>query len=122
MAKKQNKKKARVIKKKKVTFPKKFPFWARLKIEKNRTTLVIDEAPVENRRTKKIEDGYVHREATSKFKKGREEINPNPDKDNAGPMYLKRATKTPKQYFKVHNKNLDMPKHLRDRYEKNNKK
>ena len=38
------------------------------------------------------------------------------------PMYLKSATKLPKTMFKPHNKKLDMPKHLIDRYDKNNKK
>lgn len=45
-------------------FPKKFPFWARLKIYKNRTTLVIDEGPALDKQKKEMVDGYVHREAT----------------------------------------------------------
>ena len=32
-------------------FPDKFPFWARLKISKNRTTLVIDEDKAKNKKT-----------------------------------------------------------------------
>lgn len=107
---------------KKKEFPKKFPFWARLKISKNRTTLVIDEANALNKRSKKYEDGYVHREAIHNYRKGYEEIRPNPDREDNKPMYLKRPTKLPKQFFKPHNKQLDMPKHLIDRYSKNNKK
>ena len=34
-------------------FPKEFPFWARLKISKNRTTLIIDEEIVINKKSKK---------------------------------------------------------------------
>ena len=34
-------------------FPNEFPFWARLKIGKKRTTLVIDEEKVINKKTKK---------------------------------------------------------------------
>ena len=100
----------------------KYPFWARLKISKNRTTLVIDESPVYNKKTKKIEDGYVHREATSKSKPDYEEIYPNPDKTKNEAMYLKRPRKLPKKLFTMHNKNLDMPKYLKERYERNNKK
>ena len=33
-------------------FPKEFPFWARFKKNKNRTTLVIDEEIVLNKKTK----------------------------------------------------------------------
>ena len=101
--------------------PKKFPFWARLKINKNRTTLVIDEEQYLDRRTKKIEDGYVHREATHTYRKDYEEIKPNPDRDDPEPMYLKRPRKHPKRMFSPHNKDLDMPDNLRERYEKNNK-
>lgn len=103
-------------------FPDKFPFWARLKISKNRTTLVIDEEPVVNKKTKKTEDGFVHRESIHTKKKDYEEIKPNPDKDDQEPMYLKRPRKLPKRMFKPHEKNLDMPKHLKEKYEKNNKK
>lgn len=111
--------------KQKKDFPKEFPFWARLKFGKNRTTLVIDEDLAKNRKTKKLEDGYVHREATSKYHKGFEHIEPNPDKSkrkNGEEMYLKRPRKTPKYMIKPHNKNLDMPQSLKDRYSKNNKK
>lgn len=35
-------------------FPKEFPFWARLKICKNRPTLVMDEVEVVDKKTKKL--------------------------------------------------------------------
>ena len=104
-------------------FPSKFPFWARLKIGKIRTTLVIDEdlAKDEN---KKLVPGYVHREAThsKKPRKDYEMIHPNPDPSDSKPMYLKRPRKHPKKLFKPHNKKLNMPNHLKERYSKNNKK
>ena len=103
-------------------FPKKFPFWARLKIGKKRTTLVIDEEQVVNKKTHKMEDGFVDREATHSFRKDYEEIFPNPDKEDKTPMYLKRPTKKPKRLFEPHNKNLGIPKFLKDRYDKNNRK
>ncbi len=109
-------------------FPKKFPFWARLLISKNRTTLVIDEVDeAYNKKKKRMEPGFVHREAihpneTRDNVKGYEEINPNPDKTDKKPMFLKPPAKLPKRMFKPHNKNLDMPKHLEERYSKNNKK
>lgn len=72
-----------------------FPFWARfINGSKRRTTLIIDEEQTINKKSKEPVDGFVHREATSKYKGGREEIEPNPDKDKRPePMYLKRATK-----------------------------
>lgn len=103
-------------------FPKTFPFWARLKIGKKRTTLVIDEDKAFNKKTKKFEDGFVDREATHSYRKDYEEISPNPDPDDSEPMYLKRPTKKPKRLFEPHNKNLNMPQNLKDRYEKNNRK
>lgn len=103
-------------------FPKKFPFWARLRIGKKRTTLVIDEEKVVNKKTKKIEDGFVDREATHTYRKDFEEIFPNPDKSDKRPMYLKRPTKKPKRLFEPHNKKLTMPKCLIDKYDKNNRK
>lgn len=104
-------------------FPNKFPFWARLKISKNRTTLVIDEDTVLDKKSKKMVDGFVHREAIHTQKSGDyEEIKPNPDKTDPTPMYLKRPRKLPKSLFKPHNKDLDMPEHLKARYERNNKK
>ena len=103
--------------------PTKFPFWARFKKdEKKRTTLVIDEEMVKRKNSNKYEDCYVHREATHSYRKDYEKLFPNPDKTDKDPMYLKRPTKKPKRLFEVHNKNLDMPKHLIDRYSKNNKK
>ncbi len=103
-------------------FPDKYPFWARLKISKRRTTLVIDEAQAVDKQKKKVVPGYVHREATSVKHKGLEEIKPNPDKTKKQPMYLKPAKKLPKQLFEPHNKPLDMPEELRKRYEGNNRK
>ncbi len=100
-------------------FPTKFPFWARLKINKNRTTLVIDKTTIEKKNT--TEPGFVHREATHSYRKDYEEIKPNPDKEDKEPMYLKRPTKKPQRVFSPHNKKLDMPQFLKDRYEKNNK-
>ena len=105
---------------KKKEFPKEFPFWARLKIGKKRTTLVIDEEMVVNKKTKKVEEGFVDRESTHTFRKDYEKIFPNPDKDDSEPMYLRRPTKKPKRLFEPHNKNLFMPKSLKDKYNKNN--
>lgn len=113
-----NKKKA---KNNKNEFPKKFPFWARFKKNKNRTTLVIDEDSKIKSDNKK-EELFVHREATHSYKKEFETIFPNPDKDDSKPMYLKRPTKKPKRLFEPHNKKLNMPKSLKERYGKNNKK
>ncbi len=104
------------------SFPKRFPFWARFKKNKNRTTLVVDEDKVYDKKKKKEVDGFVHREATHSFKKDYERISPNPDKSDNRDMYLKRPTKHPKDNFGLHNKNLDMPDYLRKRYKKNNKK
>lgn len=108
--------------KSKKAFPENFPFWARLKISKRRTTLVIDEEPVVNKKTKKTEPGFVHREATHTYKKDFEQVVPNPDRDDPAPMYLKRPRKLPKRMFEPHNKDLNMPETLRKRYDKNNKK
>ena len=103
-------------------FPSEFPFWARLKISKNRTTLVIDEEKVINKKSKKIEEIFIHREATSQCHKGYEKIFPNPDKTKKEAMYLKSPRKIPKYLVKPHNKTLLMPKHLKDKYIKNNYK
>lgn len=84
--------------------------------------MVIDEEPVKNKKTQKMVEGFVHREATSKYHKGFEEIKPNPDKSKSDPMFLKGPRKIPKTLVKPHNKNLDMPVELRERYSKNNKK
>lgn len=103
-------------------FPDKFPFWARLKIGKNRTALVIDEEPVVDKRTEKTVDGFVHREATHSYNKRFTEVTPNPDKSDKRPMYLKRPDVKPKILFKPHNKELDMPDWLIEMYDKNNHK
>ena len=110
-------------------FPDKFPFWARFKPNKKRTTLVIDEEVVKRKNSDKTDDCFVHREAihcTENNKhvqnKDYEKVFPNPDKTDKNPMYLKRAHKHPKREFEPHNKDLDMPENLRKRYEKNNKK
>ncbi len=103
-------------------FPKEFPFWARLKIGKNRTTLVIDEDLAYNKKTKKYEDGFVNREATHQYRKDYKPVIPNPDSEDTEPMFLKRPTKKPKKLFKPHNKKLNMPTELKEMYAKNNKK
>ena len=115
-------------KKNKNEFPNEFPFWARMKISKNRTTLVIDEDKAYNKKKKRYEDGFVHRESihlkdpNDKRTKKYEKIYPNPNRSDPEPMYLKKPTSTPKTLFKPHNKDLDMPQHLKERYSKNNKK
>lgn len=108
-------------KKQQKQFPTIFPFWARFKKNKNRTTLIIDEELVKDNANLK-EDMFVHRESTHSYKKDYEEIKPNPDVSDKRPMYLKRASKKPKRMFEPHNKKLNMPKHLKDRYDKNNYK
>lgn len=102
-------------------FPDKFPFWSRLKIGKRRTTLVIDEDMAMDKQKKALVAGYVHREATHTKNDDYEEISPNPDKDDPEPMYLKRPRKLPKRLFEPHNKALDLPEFLRERYDKNNR-
>ena len=103
-------------------FPKKFPFWARLKIGKNRPTLVIDKDKIIDKVSKKVEDAFVNREVTHTYKKEYLEIKPNPDSKDPNPMYLRRPTKMPKRLFKPNNRNIDMPQILIDMYDKNNKK
>lgn len=103
-------------------FPNRFPFWARLKFGKKRTTLVIDEDTAYDKQKKKMVEGFVHRESTSVKHKDYEEISPNPDKDKKGSMFLKRPKKTPKHLFEPHNKTLDMPNSLIERYKNNNNK
>lgn len=111
-------------------FPDKFPFWARLKISKHRTTLVIDEEAVKRNDSDKTDDYFVHREAIHKSEQNEkrilsgdyEEIFPNPDREDKDSMYLKRPRKRLKRDFEPHNKNLDMPEELRERYDKNNYK
>lgn len=104
-----------------------FPFWARLRMGKWRTTLVIDEEKSLNNKTNKVEDQFVHREATSPNdnevrNKKYEQISPNPDKTKKDNMLLKSPRKHPKHMFEPHNKDLEMPQHLKDRYDKNNYK
>lgn len=103
-------------------FTEDYPFWARFRKNKNRTTLVIDDEDYVDKKRNKTEPGFVHREATHTYKKDYEIIDPNPDKDDGEPMYLKRPTKKPQRMFEPHNKQLDMPKHLKNRYDKNNYK
>lgn len=100
----------------------KFPFWARLKIAKNRTTLVIDEDTAFDKKKREYVEGYVHREATHSYKSDYDEISPNPDKDDSLPMYLKRPQKLPKYLFAPHNKDLSIPDSLIEKYDKNNHK
>ncbi|MDE6356947.1 MAG: hypothetical protein K2L67_06885 [Clostridia bacterium] len=102
--------------------PHKFPFWARLKIGKNRTTLVIDEAPAKDKQKNKTVQGFVHREATHTPSKNTEKVVPNPDPTDPKPMNLKRPRKTPQSLFVPHNKKLNMPEDLKKRYGKNTKK
>ena len=111
----------RVINKERKKFPEKFPFWARMKIAKNRTTLVIDEEPYFNSKSGRFNNKFVHREATHSYKKDYEEVIPNPDNKDNKPMYLKRPRKHPQELFKPHNKVLTMPENLKEKYSKNNK-
>ena len=109
--------------KKQEEFPNEFPFWARFKKNKNRTTLIIDEETKLNTTTNKKEELFVHREATHTAKGNEyEKIFPNPDKTDPRPMYLKRPKKKPKNWFRPHNKKLNIPQLLIERYDKNNKK
>lgn len=99
-----------------------FPFWGRLKIGKRRPTLVIDEEEVIHKKTKKKVPGYVHRETTHNKNKGYEKIEPNPDKTDSEPMYLKGARKIPQTLVDSLDQDFDMPEDLKKRYSKNNKK
>lgn len=117
----------KTVEKKQKEFPDKFPFWARLKIEKRRTTLVIDETVEANKKTQKVEEHFVHREVIhpkgdGTNVKGYELIKPNPDPLDEQDMYLKPPKKLPKRLIKPHNRVLNMPRSLKERYEKNNKK
>ena len=103
-------------------FPNEYPFWARLKIDKRRSTLVIDRDMAMDKKKKKLVPGFVHREVTSQYKKDREKIEPNPDPKKTEPMYLKGPKKTPKNLIKHHDGNFNMPDELKERYSKNNKK
>lgn len=129
MSKRKNKPPLKNVAKKNKVFPDRFPFWARLKISKHRTTLVIDEDIEDSKSADgKAVEVYVHREATHLNDKNKkhlsdyEEIKPNPDKTDKEPMLLKRPRKLPKKMFEPHNKKLDMPEHLVKRYDKNNHK
>ncbi len=104
-----------------VIFPKKVPFWARLKIGGKHPSLIIDREMIVDRRNKKLVPGFVYRESTHSKDLGEEEIKPNPDKSDDSPMYLKGPEKKPQRLFKPMNKKLRMPKDLRERYQKNNK-
>ncbi len=107
---------------KKKEFPKRFPFWARLKISKNRPTLVIDETDVLDKKKNQIVDGFVHREVIHTEKPSDyEKVVPNPNPEDFKPMYLKRPRKLPKKLFKPHEGGWTMPKNLRSRYEKKKK-
>lgn len=101
---------------------KRFPFWARFKIGGNHPTLVIDEDNVWDMQCKRLTDGYVHREVTHTKSRNTEEISPNPDPTDQQPMYLKRPAKHPKTLFKPLNHDWEIPKELKDRYDKNNRK
>ncbi|MDE6474347.1 MAG: hypothetical protein K2L70_04545 [Clostridia bacterium] len=111
-------------------FPKKFPFWARFKPNKNRPTLVIDEEKVKRKNSDIIDDCFVHRESIHGSDKNRkyieskdyEEIYPNPDPNDPDPMYLKRPQKDLKNKFSLIGKNFNMPENLKKRYEGNNNK
>ena len=112
----------RVVDQQRKKFPMEFPFWARMKISKNRTTLIIDDEPKYNKNSKKFSNNFVHREATHTYKKDYEEIIPNPNPDDLRSMYLKRPSKMDQKMFKPHNKQMNIPQHLKERYRKNNKK
>lgn len=68
-------------------FTENYPFWARFRKNKNRTTLVIDDEDYVDKK-KKTEPGFVHREATHTYRKDYEKIDPNPDVNDKEPMYL----------------------------------
>ena len=100
----------------------KFPFWARLKKNKNRVVLIIDEDLAFDKKKKKYVSGFVNREATHSYKKGFEKVYPNPNPKDSRPMYLKKPNKKAKYEFAPIGTKLNMPKILADRYAKNNKK
>lgn len=107
-------------------FPKRVPFWARTKYEKRRPALIIDKTQALNKKTKKMEDGFVYREVTHK-QKGNEytEVKPNPDEEDrkkGNKMFLKRPQKKPKILFEPLNKDWEIPQDLIDKYTPNNSK
>ena len=100
-----------------------FPFWAKLKIAKNRPTLVIDEDMVRDKqKNNKLVPGFVHRESTHSEELATETIFPNPDTTDSKPMHLKSPRKLPKRLFAPIDRPMKMPEHLQKRYEKNNNK
>ena len=101
---------------------KRFPFWARVRISKQRTTLVIDDIDIINNTSGQSKKGFVHREATHTKRKGYERISPNPDRSDPNDMFLKPPRIRPQRDFEPHNKRLRMPKNLLDKYDKNNDK
>lgn len=119
------KKKPNPIRKK---FPEEFPFWSRLKISKNRPTLVIDEDYAWDNVKNRYVDGFVHREVIHvdendiKKQKKYELVRPNPDKDDKQDMYLKKPTSLPMILFKPIPQSFDMPKKFIEKYSKNNRK
>lgn len=84
----ENKKDSVGVENKENFFPDKFPFWARLRFEKKRPTLVIDEDLAYDKQRNKMVDGYVHREVTHSNNKNTEKVTPNPDKNDSGDMFL----------------------------------
>lgn len=66
----------------------KFPFWARVVFDKERPTLVIDEADVLDKKRNKYIPGFVHRELRIVIKKEYEKIEPNPNPKDKRAMYL----------------------------------
>lgn len=109
-------------KSRKQSIPDRFPWWGRMKIAKQRPTLVIDKDKVRNKKNGKVVDAYVHREVTHSFKKQYEKVDPNPDRTDPRPMYLKNPRKVPMGMIRPDNKNWEILRNLRERYAKNNKK
>lgn len=100
-----------------------FPFWAKLKIAKNRPTLVIDEDMARDKQRKnRLVPGFVHRESTHSEELASETIFPNPDPTDPDPMYLKSPRKLPKRLFAPIDRQMTMSEYLQKRYEKNNNK
>lgn len=76
---------------------------ARLKIGKNRTTLVIDETKKIFKTNGREQEFYIHREVTHINNKNNEKIYPNPDEKDKKTMFLKLPRALPKRLF-VENK------------------
>lgn len=88
--------KAQTPDKVKKEFPKDFPFWARFKPNKNRTTLVIDEEQVKRKNSDMIDDCFVHREAIHCDDNNKyvlsgdyEKVYPNPDTSDNSPTAVR---------------------------------